>query len=520
MVTVFLWYNYIIPCFFDEYTIVLRFFCEQMTFCLNFFKKVSENEQFIQCLGGYMSVSNTHFGANRIGDMLKECKSIFFCGVGGINMSSLAHISFVNGMKVGGSDRTPSALTKRLEEEGVEIFYCHSAENVEKYDAFVYTVAIGEDNPEFLRAKERKIPVISRADYMGYLMTDYKNRIGISGMHGKSTATSMCASMLMNANTDPTVLSGAVLSSMGGAYRVGGKEQFLFEACEYMDSFLDFNPNIAVILNVELDHVDYFEDLEHIKRSYRSFAEIALRDHGCVIANGDDKNVLDALDGANVVIYFGIENKNAAIRAENIEENNGKYSFDLIFADAKLCRIKLSVSGYHNIYNALATAAVGLLCGVSPELISSGIASFTGAARRMEFKGTVNGAALYDDYGHHPTEVATTLDGFRKMLNGGRLFCVFQSHTYSRTKALFDDFATALSYADRVIVADIYAARETDTLGVTPELLAKKINGGVACHGFENIAKMLKNELKEGDIAVVMGAGDIWQVFNCLDFDC
>ena len=149
MVTVFLWYNYIIPCFFDEYTIVLRFFCEQMTFCLNFFKKVSENEQFIQCLGGYMSVSNTHFGANRIGDMLKECKSIFFCGVGGINMSSLAHISFVNGMKVGGSDRTPSALTKRLEEEGVEIFYCHSAENVEKYDAFVYTVAIGEDNPEF-----------------------------------------------------------------------------------------------------------------------------------------------------------------------------------------------------------------------------------------------------------------------------------------------------------------------------------------------------------------------------------
>ena len=258
-----------------------------------------------------MSVSNTHFGANKIKEMLKECKSIFFCGIGGINMSSLAHISLVNGMKVGGSDRTPSSLTERLESEGVKIYYSHSADNVENYDAFVYTVAIGEDNLEYVRARERKIPVISRADYMGYLMTGYEKRIGVSGMHGKSTATSMCANMLMNANTDPTVLSGAVLAAMDGAYRVGGREQFLFEACEYMDSFLDFNPNIAVILNIELDHVDYFKDLEHIKRSYRSFAEIALGNGGCVVANGDDENVLCALDGASSVIYFGIENKNA-----------------------------------------------------------------------------------------------------------------------------------------------------------------------------------------------------------------
>ena len=197
-----------------------------------------------------MSVSNTHFGAKRIEEMLKECKSVFFCGIGGINMSSLAHVTLVGGMRVGGSDRTPSALTQRLENEGAEIVYSHRAENVDGYDAFVYTVAIGEDNPEYQRAIERKSPVISRADYMGYLMTGYKNRIGISGMHGKSTSTSMCADMLMNANTDPTVLSGAVLSSMGGAYRVGSENYFLFEACEYMDSFLDFNPNIAVILNI------------------------------------------------------------------------------------------------------------------------------------------------------------------------------------------------------------------------------------------------------------------------------
>ena len=466
-----------------------------------------------------MSVYNTHFGANRIKEMLKECKSIFFCGIGGINVSSLAHISYVGGMRVGGSDRTPSALTKRLEEEGIEVFYSHRAENVENYDAFVYTVAIGEDNPEYVRAIERNIPVISRADYMGYLMTGYEKRIGISGMHGKSTATSMCASLLMGANTDPTVLSGAVLDAMGGAYRIGSKEQFLFEACEYMDSFLDFNPNIAVILNVELDHVDYFEDLAHVKRSYRSFADIALKNGGCVVANGDDKNVLDTLCGADNVVYFGIENKNAVVRAENIIESNGQYSFDLYFKGENICRIELSVSGYHNVYNALATAGVGLLCGVSPKLIASGIASFTGASRRMELKGFVNGARVYDDYGHHPTEVATTLDGVKKMLDGGCLFCVFQSHTYSRTKALFDDFVSALSVADRVIVADIYAARELDTLGVTPELLAEEISGGVACHGFENIAKMLQNELGEGDIAVVMGAGDIWHVFEHLKFD-
>jgi UDP-N-acetylmuramate--alanine ligase len=230
-------------------------------------------------------------------------------------MSSLAHISLVNGMQVGGSDRTPSVLTEKLSSEGVEIFYSHSADNVENYDAFVYTVAIGEDNPEYLRAKEREIPVISRADYMGYLMTDYSKRIGVSGMHGKSTATSMCATVLMNAETDPTVLSGAVLDTMGGAYRVGGKEQFLFEACEYMDSFLDFNPNIAVVLNIELDHVDYFENLEHIKRSYRSFADIALKNNGCVIANGDDINVLDTFNRRDRVLYFGIENKSADLLA-------------------------------------------------------------------------------------------------------------------------------------------------------------------------------------------------------------
>ena len=467
-----------------------------------------------------MSVSNTHFGAAKIDELLRSCKSIFFCGIGGINMSSLAHVSAVSGWRVGGSDRTRSRLTERLENEGIEIFYSHNAKNVEGYDAFVYTVAIGEDNVEFVRAKERGIPIISRADYMGYLMTEYKKRIGVSGMHGKSTVTSMCASLLMSADTDPTVLSGAELDLMGGAYRVGAKDFFLFEACEYMDSFLDFNPNVAVVLNIELDHVDYFEDIDHIKRSYRAFAEISLQNGGIVIVNADDENVLDAFCDCEDIVYFGIENKRARVRAENISQVNGRYSFDLIYCDEFVQRIDLSVGGYHNVYNALATSALSLLCGFSKKALYEGLKSFCGASRRMEYKGKVNGAKVFDDYGHHPTEVKTTLAGVKKMLEGnGRLFCVFQSHTYSRTRALFDEFADALSVADRVIVADIYPARETDTLGVTPELLAEKIDGGVACHGFDNIAKKLKEELCKNDIAVVMGAGDIWHVFDYICFE-
>lgn len=463
-----------------------------------------------------MSLSNTHFGANKIREMLRDCSSVFFCGVGGINMSSLAHVTFLNGKRVGGSDRTPSRLTERLCAEGIEIFYSHEAKNIESYDAFVYTVAISEDNPEYIEAVKKGIPVISRADYMGYLMTDYKRRIGVSGMHGKSTTTSLLASVLIGADTDPTVLSGAELDIMGGAYRVGGREFFLFEACEYMDSFLDFNPNIAIILNIELDHVDYFKDIEHIKRSYRAFAEISVESGGYVVANRDDAEVRSALAGLSNTVYFGIEDKNADFVAENIFESKGAYSFDLLYKGNFVSRIELSVSGYHNVYNALATASAAFLSGVSPKKIAEGIKAFSGASRRMEYKGEVNGAKVYDDYGHHPTEVETTLRGIKRALDGGRLFCVFQSHTYSRTYALFEDFARALSVADRVIVADIYPARETDTLGITPEGLAERIDGACAVHGFENIASALRSELSEGDIAVVMGAGDIWRVFEYL----
>ena len=464
-----------------------------------------------------MALENTHYGAERIKAMLCDCKSIYFLGIGGINMSSLAHITHTSGYRVGGSDRTLSKLTERLACEGIEIFEGHDEKNLSGYDALVYTVAVSADNPEYVLAKKRGIPCISRADYMGYIMTEYKTRIGISGMHGKSTCTSMCAEVLMAAETDPTVLSGAELSSMGGAWRIGGRDKFLFEACEYMDSFLDFNPNIAVILNIEMDHVDYFKSMEQIRTSYGRFASISGKDGICVV-NSDDSDVMQAVkDFEGEKMTFAINDKNANVRAEDIRIEKGRYSFSVICYGALYCKVALSVTGYHNIYNALATAAVAYACGLGGKAVEKGLAAFCGAKRRMEYKGECNGASLYDDYGHHPTEVKTTLKGAKDMADG-RLFCVFQPHTYSRTSALFDDFADALLVADRVVVCPIYAARETDTLGVSAEKLARAAGSrAIAVNGFSEAAELLKNELCEGDVAVIMGAGDVWHVFDYIN---
>ena len=468
-----------------------------------------------------MATPNTHYGAEQIGVMLRDVESIFFIGVGGINMSSLAHLTSRRGIRVGGSDRTRSALTERLEREGISIVYEHKKENIDPYDAVVYTVAISPDNEEYLRAKERGIPCISRADYLGYLMTPYTRRIGISGMHGKSSCTSMCAQTLLSAGAEPTVLSGAELRSMGGAYCLGGEENFVFEACEYMDSFLDFNPNIAVVLNIEMDHVDYFHSMEQIRASFLNYAQKTGKD-GFAVLNGDDAEVERALlDYEGTKIRFGIQCEENDYLAKNLVCTNGRWSFDLVERGLLLCRVTLSVVGYHQIYNALATAAVGRLCGLSGEQIARGLAEFSGAKRRMERKGRMQGAEVYDDYGHHPTEIRATLSGARAIPDeGGRLFCVYQPHTYSRTAALFDEFSEAFSDADRVLLVDIYAARETDTLGVSSKLLAERIGDKASYEGsVENAAQTLRRELREGDAVIVMGAGNIDRIFNVLQKD-
>lgn len=466
-----------------------------------------------------MSVQNTCFGAEKIEEMLAPCKSLFFIGVGGINMSSLALISKKRGYNVGGSDRTKTVLTESLEKEGIVLFYEHNADNLEGYDAVVYTVAISEDNPEYKRALELQIPCISRADFMGYLMTGYGRRIGISGMHGKSTCTSMCASVFMEADTDPTVLSGASLKSMGGAYRIGESENFIFEACEYMDSFLHFYPTITVILNVEMDHVDYFESMEHIYSSFGKFANIAFSSNGCVVYNADDDNVIKSIQGCNGrKIGFSTLDKNAMFYADNICFSGGYPEFDVKLLGEDFCHVKMSVSGEHNIYNALATCAVAYLCGIGGAKISAGLSEYTGADRRMEFKGKWCGADVYDDYGHHPTEIKRTLEGALK-LGYNRIYCVFQPHTYSRTAGLFEELISSFGSVDKAIIADIYAAREADDGTVSAKKVAENLENGLYVGDNDNIIEYLEHELREGDLLVVMGAGDIYKIFDKMNFE-
>ena len=447
-----------------------------------------------------MATENTHYGARQIERMLAPCHSIYFIGIGGINMSSLAHVSLQRGYRVGGSDRTPTALTRRLADAGIEIFYEHNRHNVETYDAVVYTVAISPDNPEYLAAKERGIPCISRADYLGYVMTAYRKRVGVSGMHGKSSCTSMCAQVLLDAGADPTVLSGAELSVMDGAYHVGSNENiFVFEACEYMDSFLDFQPNIAVVLNIEMDHVDYFHSMDQIRSSFGRYAALTGAD-GYAVINGDDPETQKALrDYQGHTISFGIQNPQADVLARNITSDRECYAFDVWIRGEKFCRVTLKVTGDYQIYNALACVAVCRLCGLSAEQIEQGLAHFGGAKRRMEYKGMLHGAEVYDDYGHHPTEIRATLKGAKGLpQSGGRLFCVYQPHTYSRTHALFSEFTTAFDAADRVLLVDIYAARETDTLGVSSARLADAIGEKASsCATVAEAAEQLKKEVAQ-----------------------
>ena len=462
-----------------------------------------------------MAIENTHFGSDKINSILEKSRKIFFIGIGGVSMSSLAHITARGGYEVAGSDRNETAITKKLTDAGIKVFKGHSAENINGADAVVYTVAIGSDNPEYTEAKNRGIPCISRADYLGAIMTAWVNRVGISGMHGKSTCTGMCASIYMR-GADPTVLSGAEFPEMGGFYRIGNDGNFIFEACEYMDSFLDFSPTTAVILNIEPEHLDYFSGIDAICDSFSRFAALT-GEHGRAVYNVHDENIKKVIENySGDKIGFGIE-CDAEFSAENIGEKNGRPTFDITKRGEKVCHIELKIPGKHNIMNAMAAASVALLDGIAPEAVESGLNSFSGIKRRMEYKGKLNGAEVYDDYAHHPTELKSTIAGAKRIAGEKKLIVAFQPHTYSRTKALFDDFVGAFDDADRVIIAPIYAARETDDLGVSAEKLAKALGDKAkAAEDLESLAKMLENETDENTLAVIMGAGNIDKVFDII----
>ncbi len=461
----------------------------------------------------------TTHSVKEIEEILNSSGHIFFIGIGGVSMSSLAHISIEAGFCVSGSDRVSSPATEKLEAAGARVFIGHDEKNIEGADAIVYTAAIPESNPELRAAEAAGVPLIYRADYLGYIMSRYKTRIGISGMHGKSTATSMTTGVFMAANADPTVVSGAATPELDGfAYRTGGDSFFIMEACEYCDSFLSFTPNIAVVLNVEMDHPDYFKDIEQIKSSFRRYLSIAAG--GYAVINGDDplsREVAEGFDGK--VITFGLGD-GCDYTAKNTELSDGYPEFE-IYAHGKLfTRVKLGVTGDHNIMNALVSAAVADICGLEADAVKRGLESFRGASRRMESRGKIFGKAeLFDDYAHHPTEIKSTLKGVLKAARG-RVWCVYQPHTYTRTAELFDEFTRSFDGV-RAIFADIYAAREVNTTGISSKMLADKVSGAVYLESFEKIAAYLEENVEAGDTVIVMGAGDIIKLSDLLvNGDC
>ena len=436
--------------------------------------------------------------------LLTGAKNLYFIGIGGVSMSSLAAIAALRGYSVRGSDRTESQVTRELAANGVTVYYGHEAKNVEGSDCVILTAAIPKDNPERIRAVELGIPLLTRAEFLGWLMTGYVRRVGVAGTHGKSTTTSMLAEIYFAAGVDPTVVSGAALNDMGGCYKIGGKEHFLFEACEYTDSFLSFFPTTAVVTNVDFDHPDYFADLNAVKNSFIRYTELA----ELAVMNADDANSVDCLrrSGTRAVTY-GIGNAADYTAADIVYDENGRASFTLKKGGKVLTGITLRVPGTHNVYDALAASAAAYENGIPAEAIAEGLFRFTGADRRFERRGTLNGAPVYDDYAHHPGEIKATLATAKRL--GKRVVCVFQPHTFSRTAKLLDGFRTAFADADEVIFADIYAAREINTYGVSAKGLAEMTENGKYLGDLDAIASYLKATLTENDLLIVMGAGDV-----------
>ncbi len=438
---------------------------------------------------------------------------IHFIGIGGISMSGLAEILLKEGFTVSGSDSKKSPLTKKLEKDGAVIHYGQSADNItDDIDCVVYTAAINRHNPELMEAVGRKIPMLTRAELLGQLMKNYETPIAVSGTHGKTTTTSMISHILLEAGTDPTISVGGILKAIGGNIRVGNSGTFLTEACEYTNSFLHFSPKVGVILNIEEDHLDFFKDLEDIRHSFHQFAALLPSD-GTLVINGDIKDYMEICSGLDCsIVTYGSSPAFDYTASDIRYDEEGHASFELLKKGKNAGRIALSVSGDHNVSNALAAIAVSDLLDISADTIRKGLLSFTGTDRRFEYKGTFNGVTVIDDYAHHPTEIAATLKAAQHTPHNA-VWCVFQPHTYTRTKAFFHEFAEALSHADHLILSDIYAARETDTLGVSSEALAdeaKKLGtDAVYLPTFADIETFLKEHCSPGDLLITMGAGDI-----------
>ena len=446
---------------------------------------------------------------------MKQGRRGHLIGVGGVSMSPLAEVLTGMGLVIRGSDMRDGENVARLRDRGIEVRIGHRAENITSdLDFVVRTAAVHDDNPEVAAAHSLGIPVFERTEAWGAIMRDYPRSVCISGTHGKTTTTSMLTHILMAAELDPTVMIGGTLPLLHAGHRVGKGDTIVLEACEYCNSFLNFYPTIAVILDIDADHLDFFKDLEDIQRSFRQFASQVPPD-GTLVVNLEDKATMEAVAGLDrKLLTFGLTDR-ADVYAENIRSLGTQTEFDILYRGELFVRAAIHVPGIHNVKNALAACAAAICLGCNPLAVKYGLAGFTGAGRRFEFKGKYNGADVYDDYAHHPGELAALLDAVSG-LGYKRIVTVFQPHTYSRTKALFADFVEQLRRPDMTILAEIYAARETNTVGISSRDIAAEIPNSLYFDSFEEILKTLRLAAAPGDLILTVGAGDIYKVGEAL----
>ncbi len=442
-------------------------------------------------------------------------KRAHLAGIGGVSMSPLAEVLHGMGLHVQGSDMNDSPAVKHLRSLGIDVAVGHAAENLGNCDFVVRTAAIHDDNPEISGAVTRGIPVFERAQAWGAIMKNYQNALCISGTHGKTTTTSMATHIFMAAQKDPTVMIGGTLELLHSGYRVGKGDTIIAESCEYCNSFLSFFPTVAVILNVEADHLDFFKDLADVERSFRRFAEL-VPERGFVVANRDDSGARDTLAGfERPVFWFSMSDEAADCHAANIVWTDGLPDFDIVVRAKTYAHVALGVGGAHNVMNALAAASAAYLLGLPGEAVTQGLSTFHGAGRRFERKGEFRGAAVYDDYAHHPGELHALLT-MAKSLPYERIVCAFQPHTYSRTHALFDEFVEELKLPDVVVLAEIYAAREQNDIGISSADLAAKIPGAIYCPTLVKVTETLRAVARPGDLILTVGAGDIYRAGESL----
>ena len=449
-------------------------------------------------------------------DDIKKYKTIHFIGIGGISMSGIAETIVNFGVNVTGSDWVSSDITDRLIRSGIKVTIGSDLEMVKNADLVVYTAAIPQDDVELVEAHKLNIPTCERAVFLGKLTEAFKETICVSGTHGKTTTTSLISLCFIEAGLDPNVQVGAILKQLDSNYRIGNSDYFILESCEYVESFLHFYPKTEVILNIDNDHLDYFKTLDNIKNAFVKYVKL-LPDDGLLVFNADDRNSegLEQYTKAKYITY-GVQNDNANFVAKNIKfDKNGYASFDVYFNGNYFDAFTLCISGMHNVLNSLACIAVCNYYGISNDAIKRAFLSFTGASGRLESKGSVNCAIIYDDYAHHPTEIRATADALnRKIFNES--WVVFQPHTYSRLKNLLDDFATALLDFDHIIITDVYAAREKDVFNISSKDLVNKITSlgkpAIYIKDFKEIVSYLKENVKENDIVLTLGAGTVTEI--------